>query len=57
MNLVQLKVILIKIAENFKTTPWNISIEGEVEKPIQISMEEILETFISEERIQRLKMC
>ena len=44
-----------KHAQNFKTNPWNIVIDGEVEKPIQISMDEILETFVSEERIQRLR--
>jgi sulfoxide reductase catalytic subunit YedY len=44
-----------KYSQNFKTNPWNIVIEGEVEKPIQISIDEILETFVSEERIQRLR--
>ena len=44
-----------KNSQNFITNPWNIIIEGEVEKPIQISMDEILETFVSEERIQRLR--
>ena len=44
-----------KNSQNFITDPWNIAIEGEVEKPIQISMDEILETFVSEERIQRLR--
>jgi sulfoxide reductase catalytic subunit YedY len=44
-----------KNSQNFITNPWNITIEGEVEKPIQISMDEILETFVSEERIQRLR--
>ena len=39
----------------FKTTPWEISIEGEVEKPIKLSMEEISEMFVSEERIYRLR--
>ena len=39
----------------FKTTPWEIAIEGEVEKPIKLSMEEISEMFISEERIYRLR--
>ena len=42
-------------SQNFKTKPWNISIEGEVEKPINISMEEISEMFVSEERILRLR--
>ena len=44
-----------KNAQNFKTKPWNISIEGEVQKPINISMEEISEMFVSEERILRLR--
>ena len=42
-------------SQQFKTTPWTISIEGEVEKPIKLSMDEITETFISEERIYRLR--
>ena len=44
-----------KNSQNFKTDPWSISIEGEVENPINFSMEEILEKFVSEERIQRLR--
>ena len=44
-----------KNSQNFKTDPWSISIEGEVEDPINISMEEISEQFMSEERIQRLR--
>ena len=39
----------------FKTTPWEIAIEGEVEKPIKLSIEEISEMFVSEERIYRLR--
>ncbi|NEU35114.1 molybdopterin-dependent oxidoreductase, partial [bacterium LRH843] len=42
-------------SQNFKTQPWNISIEGEVEEPINFSIEEILTTFNSEERVQRLR--
>ena len=42
-------------SQKFKTTPWEIAIEGEVEKPIKLSMEEISEMFISEERIYRLR--
>ena len=38
-----------KNAQSFKTKPWNISIEGEVENSINISMEEISNTFRSEE--------
>ena len=44
-----------KNSQNFETDPWSISIEGEVEDPINISMEEISEQFVSEERIQRLR--
>ena len=44
-----------KNSQNFKTKPWNISIEGEVEKPINVSMEEVLNMFVSEERILRLR--
>ena len=42
-------------SQNFKTKPWTISIEGEIENPINISMEEISEMFVSEERIYRLR--
>ena len=42
-------------SQNFKTNPWNISIEGEVDNPIKISMEEISEMFVSEERVLRLR--
>jgi sulfoxide reductase catalytic subunit YedY len=44
-----------KYSQSFKIKPWNISIEGEVENPINMSMEEISETFLSEERILRLR--
>ena len=44
-----------KNSQNFKTNPWNISIEGEVEKPISLSIEEITEMFLSEERVYRLR--
>ena len=44
-----------KNSQNFKTKPWNISIEGEVEKPINVSMDEVSKMFVSEERILRLR--
>ena len=44
-----------KNSQNFKTKPWEISIEGEVDKPIKLSMEEISKSFVSEERIYRLR--
>ena len=44
-----------KNAQDFKTEPWNISIEGEVVNPIKLSIDDISKSFISEERIYRLR--
>ena len=44
-----------KNAQDFKIKPWTISIEGEVENPINISVEEITDKFTSEERVLRLR--
>mgnify|MGYP001210179931 FL=1 len=45
----------VERSQKFKTTPWNVVIDGEVENPIKISMDEILEMFPSEERIYKLR--
>jgi sulfoxide reductase catalytic subunit YedY len=42
-----------KNAQNFKTSPWTISVEGEVKKPQEFSMEEIIKIAPLEERIYR----
>ncbi len=42
-----------KNAQNFKTSPWAVSVEGEVAKPRQYSMDEILKLAPLEERIYR----
>jgi methionine sulfoxide reductase catalytic subunit len=42
-----------KNAQGFKTSPWSVSIEGEVKKPRQISIDEILNLAPLEERIYR----
>ena len=42
-------------SQNFKTKPWTIKIEGEVDKPMEISVDEILSSFSSEERILKLR--
>jgi methionine sulfoxide reductase catalytic subunit len=42
-----------KHAQNFKTSPWTVSIEGEVSKPHKFSMEEMLKLAPLEERIYR----
>jgi len=40
-------------AQKFVTTPWTVSVEGEVAKPRQFSMDEILKLAPLEERIYR----
>ena len=44
-----------KKSQDFKTRPWTVRIEGEVEEPVDLSIEEILNSFLSEERVQRLR--
>src|SRR5437660_7925663 len=42
-----------KNAQNFKTSPWNISVEGDVAKPRKFTIDEILKLAPFEERIYR----
>ena len=42
-----------QLARNFKTSPWVVSVEGEVAKPRKFSMDEILKLAPLEERIYR----
>jgi methionine sulfoxide reductase catalytic subunit len=42
-----------KNAKNFVTSPWSVSIEGEVAKPQKLSMDDILKLAPLEERIYR----
>jgi len=42
-----------KYAQNFKTAPWTVSVEGEVAKPRKFTMDEILKLAPLEERIYR----
>ena len=42
-------------SQNFKTKPWEITVDGEVEKKITLTVEEIKNMFPSEERIYRLR--
>ncbi len=42
-----------KNAQNFRTSPWAVSVEGEVNKPRKFTMEEILKLAPLEERIYR----
>ena len=40
-------------AKNFRTSPWTVSVEGEVNKPRKFSMDEIMKLAPLEERIYR----
>src|SRR5258708_10732330 len=42
-----------KNSQNFRTSPWSVSVEGEVSKPRKFTMEEILKLAPLEERIYR----
>jgi sulfoxide reductase catalytic subunit YedY len=42
-----------KNSQNFRTSPWSVSVEGEVKKPRKFTMEEILSLAPLEERIYR----
>ena len=42
-------------SQNFKTKPWEITVDGEVEKKITLTVQEIKKMFPSEERIYRLR--
>ena len=45
----------VERSEKFKTTPWDVMIDGEVENPLKLSIEEITKMFPSEERIYKLR--
>jgi len=40
-------------AKNFKTSPWTVSVEGQIKNPRKLSMEEILSVAPLEERVYR----
>jgi len=42
-----------KNSQNFRTSPWSVSVEGEVSKPRKFTMDEILKLAPLEERIYR----
>ena len=45
----------VERSQKFKTKPWDVIIDGEVEKPLKLSMEEIKTIFPIEERIYKLR--
>ena len=44
-----------KNSQEFKTKPWSVTIEGEVDSPITLTAEEILSLFPSKERVYKLR--
>ena len=45
----------VEKSQNFKTDPWNITIDGEVENKITLDMQEIKNIFPIEERVYKLR--
>ena len=45
----------VEKSQNFKTSPWSLTIDGEVEKKITLTVDEIKNFFPIEERIYRLR--
>ena len=45
----------VERSQNFKTSPWNVTINGEVEKPLNLTIDQIKNLFPSEERIYKLR--
>jgi sulfoxide reductase catalytic subunit YedY len=44
-----------KVAKNFRTKPWSVVVEGEVNKPAVYHLEDLLKPHTLEERIYRLR--
>ena len=42
-----------QLAKNFKTTPWTVTVEGEVAKPQQFSVDDLMKLAPLEERVYR----
>tara|TARA_Y100000992_G_scaffold295806_1_gene257207 strand:+ start:536 stop:1447 length:912 start_codon:yes stop_codon:yes gene_type:complete len=45
----------VERSQNFKTSPWDVTINGEVEKPLNLTIDQIKNSFPSEERIYKLR--
>jgi methionine sulfoxide reductase catalytic subunit len=49
------KEVIWKLAEEFKATPWTLTVEGEVDKPRVFALDELLKRFAQEDRVYRLR--
>ncbi len=43
------------LAQNFKTSPWEITVDGLVAKPITVSVDDLIKKYTPDERIYRLR--
>jgi sulfoxide reductase catalytic subunit YedY len=44
-----------RLAERFRSRPWEITVSGEVEKPLRIDVDELIRQMTLEERVYRLR--
>lgn len=44
-----------KLAEDFRPRPWTLRVEGEVERPLTLGLDDLLRSFAQEDRIYRLR--
>jgi methionine sulfoxide reductase catalytic subunit len=49
------KEVTWKLAEDFKPSPWSLTVEGEVDKPRTWAIEDLLKRFPQEDRVYRLR--
>jgi sulfoxide reductase catalytic subunit YedY len=49
------KAAVWKLAEDFRTTPWTVMVDGEVERPRRFDLDELLRLFPQEDRLYRLR--
>jgi sulfoxide reductase catalytic subunit YedY len=49
------KEAVARLARNFKTRPWTVTVEGELKKPRVYDIDDLLKKFPTEERIYRLR--
>jgi sulfoxide reductase catalytic subunit YedY len=43
----------IRLSKDFKTRPWEVTVEGEVQEPLKFDVDEIIDMFPLEERVYR----
>lgn len=49
------KESVARLAQNFKTSPWTVSVGGLVDNPVSLSVQEIAQKYRPEERVYRMR--